>query len=91
MVESVCKIGIEITTILTDQDGLQREHKVTLEGAPFIEAKHVWDQEYFENHLADDWVLKLNDENVPWLTSPAAKPHLVDWIAYILDVPQTAQ
>ena len=87
--ECVCKIGIDLILILTDQNGHQRQHKVRLEGAPLIEAKHVWDEECFQNNLSDDWIRRLNDEDIPWVTSPAAKPHLADWIAFILDVPQT--
>ena len=77
MVECVCKIGIDLILILTDQNGRQRQHKV------------VWDEECFQNNLSDDWIRRLNDEDIPWVTSPAAKPHLADWIAFILDVPQT--
>lgn len=33
--------------------------------------------------------LEVNDENKPWTNTPSTRPHIADFLAYVLDKPNT--
>ena len=48
---------------------------------------NLWDQRFFQAYLESSWVADLNNAGVPWVSSPAALPHLVSWVAFNMDRP----
>ena len=89
MVEAACSSGMNLVASHVDLDGNETEHSFWIEGSPSVSAQHLWNTEFFETYVASEWAFEVNQQSVPWVSSPGEKPHLADWLAFVLDVPQT--
>ena len=89
MIEAVCGLGADLIATHVDLDGNEIDHNFRVEGSPLVDAMHLWDDNFYLTHLADGWAQDLNDSNIPWISSPGTRPHLADWLAFCLDLPQT--
>ena len=55
------------------------------------ETHELWDPTFFAECLSFAWAADQSDLNKPWITSPGARPHVVDWLAFCLDKPARLQ
>ena len=88
MIEDLVQFDIELTTTLIDTYGVERVHTFSLVSA-HVDATDVWDVDFFQQWCHTDWGVRLNDASYPWVASPWKQPHLADWLAYVLDLPQS--
>ena len=44
---------------------------------------------YFDQYLRTRWLRNLNSDVSAWVQSSAENPHVADFIAFVLDVPNT--
>ena len=89
LVEAACSIGVDLVATHIDLDGNEYDHHFHLQGSALVKAQDLWNEDFYLTHLADEWAQKLNDQKCPWISSPGSVPHLADWLAFVLDIPQT--
>ena len=89
MVEAACALGVDLTTTHIDVDGNVTDHSFQVHGDPSVDACHLWDLDFYHTYISNDWLNANNSQEPEWVSSPGGRPHLADWLAYVLDCPQT--
>lgn len=82
----VCFVGV---TNRKKHSGDGRLHSITLTDAC---SDHFWRECLsLSDILESNWALDLNSVTKPWVVSPAGQPSIADFIAFILDVPESTR
>ena len=89
MIEGACLLGPTLEIVHIGLDGTEIEHRFVVEEGPYVDANDLWDLAFFNTFVTMYWSADVNDPSVPWISSPGMRPHLADWVAFILDLPQT--
>lgn len=89
MIEGACHVGVTLIAIHTDADGIETEHNLEVKGSPFVDLSELCNDEFYQTYFASAWATAVNDATTPWVSTPGMKPHLADWLAFLLDVPQS--